>query len=68
MEVAKCNLWWTGLKLLGEEESNWPKIQIEKNFLEYIEVRKASRSKYSLYTSVSSTWKQEEVVYRRHED
>ena len=46
-------LWWTGPEFLGEEESNWPKIQIE-NLSEDMEERKASRSKYSLYTSVSS--------------
>ena len=32
MELAKCNLWWTGPEFLGEEESDWPKIQIEKIF------------------------------------
>ena len=54
MELVKCNLWWKGPEFLGEEESNWPKIQTEKNLSEDMEVRKASRSKYSLYTSALS--------------
>ena len=54
MELAENKLWWTGPEFLGEEESKWPKIQIEKNLSEDMEVRKASRSKYSLYTSASS--------------
>ena len=54
MELAKCNLWWTGPEFLGEEESNWPKIQIEKNLSEDMVEREASRSEYALYTSASS--------------
>ena len=54
MELAKCNLWWTGPEFLGKEGSNWPKIQIEKDLSKDMEVRKASRSKYSLYTSALS--------------
>ena len=41
-------------EFLGEEESNCPKIQIEKNLSEDMEVRKTSHSKYSLYTSALS--------------
>ena len=54
IELGKCNFWWTGPELLGEERGNWPKIQIEKNLSKDKAVRKASRSKYSLCTSASS--------------
>ena len=39
---------------MGVKEINWPKIQIEKNLTEDMEVRKAIRPKYSLYTRASS--------------
>ena len=41
-------------EFLGEEKSNWSKIQTEKNLSEDMEVIKASHSKYSLYTGALS--------------
>ena len=54
MELVKCNLCWTGPKFLGEEDSNWLKVQIGKNLSEDMKERKASHSKYSLYLSALS--------------
>ena len=55
MKLAECNLGGqdpnSWVKKRVTPESNWPKIQIEKNLSEDMEVRKASRC---LYTSLSS--------------